>query len=120
MHHFESLDEIASFYYNNYYHFLRYDDNSIRYDGITYKMEYANIAPVPVLKFSYIDDDNEEQILLCIVDFGLIVNSENSVDNHPDIFEYVDIIKEELFGLNLFDIARFNYIFEKYKKDKGC
>ncbi|AQW89008.1 hypothetical protein FDH34_gp437 [Serratia phage BF] len=121
MHHFASLDEIASFFYNNYYQFFRYDDKTIDYGGVTYMMEFAESSPVPVLKLSYINpDDDTEQVLLCVVDFGLVIHSERSVDNRPDIFEYVDIIKEELFGLNLFDLAKFNTIFERYKNDMGC
>lgn len=117
MHHFTSLNEIASFFYDNYYHFLRYDDRTVEYDGITYIMDFTKNSLVPVLKLSYIDTElKAEKVLLCVIAFGLVVNTSDS-ENSTDIFEYVDIIKEDLFGLNLFDLVKFNTIFERYKSD---
>lgn len=117
MHDFSSLPELLSFFYNNYFHFLRFDDHTVDYNGTTYKMDFAEDAPVPILKLTYFTDDGEERILLCIVDFGLLVNSERSEDDRPSIHEYVDIMSEGLFDLSIFDVAKFNDIFLRAIKD---
>lgn len=119
MHHFTCVGEIAEFFYDNYYHFLRFEDHTVDYNGITYKMEFPENVPVPILKLSYYTDDGTENVLLCVVDFGLLINSDRSQDDHPEIVEYVDIMAEGLFGLTLLDIAKFNHIFLKAQKDLG-
>lgn len=119
MHTFETIAEIATFYYNNFYEFLRFDEHTAEYKGVTYKLEFAPDAPVPVLKLSYFDDDIEH-ILLCIVDFGLLINSDSTEDDVPSVFEYADIIKENLFGLCLYDLAKFNSVFNRFSEEMGC
>ncbi len=117
MHHFNSLKEIAKFFDINYCHFLRYDDHTIEYNGITYLMELDETAPVPLVKLGYFDDEGDLNLLLCIVDFGLLINTDMTEDDKPAIYEYVDIIKNDLFDLGLYDIARFNFILHRAKKD---
>lgn len=117
MHHFNDLKEIAEFFDKNYYHFLRYDDHTIDYDGVTYLMELDESAPVPLVKLGYFDDEGSLNLLLCIVDFGLLVNTDMTDEDKPDLYEYFEIITEELFDLGLYDIARYNYILHRAKKD---
>lgn len=119
MHHFNSLKEIAQFFDKNYYHFLRYEDHTIEYNGITYLMELDEDAPVPLVKIGYFDDEGNLNLLLCVVDFGLLINTDLSDDESPDIYEYCTIIRDELFDLNLYDLARFNFILERAKNDMG-
>ncbi len=117
MHHFNSLKEIAQFFDKNYYHFLRYEDHTIEYNGITYLMELDEDAPVPLVKIGYFDDEGDLNLLLCVVDFGLLINTDITDDERPDIYEYCTIIRDELFDLNLYDLARFNFVLERAKKD---
>lgn len=119
MHHFESLREVAKFFDQNYNHFLRYDDHTLDYNGVTYLMELDETAPVPLVRVGYYDDDGELSLLLCIVDFGLLINTDASQEDSdkPEIYEYLTILNEELFDLNIYDLARFNYILKRAVKD---
>jgi hypothetical protein len=118
MHQFNSLREVAQFFDQNYNHFLRYDDHTLDYNGVTYLMELDETAPVPLVRVGYFDDDGDLSLLLCIVDFGLLINTdvENEGDK-PEIYEYLTILDEQLFDLNIYDLARFNYILKRAVKD---
>lgn len=117
MHHFDSLKDIAKFFDKNYYEFLRYDEHTLVHDGVTYILELDHSAPVPLVKIGYFDDEDDLNLLLCVVDFGLLINTDISSDDKPDIYEYCTIVKDEMFNLSLYDLARFNYILERAKKD---
>lgn len=119
MHHFQSVGEIADFYYNNYYHFLRFEDRTVDYNGVTYKMDLHHGSPVPILKLTYFNDDGDECVLLCVVDFGLLINSERTEGDHPELVEYVEILRDGLFELTLLDVAKFNDVFLRARNDLG-
>lgn len=118
MHAFGSLREVAQFFDKNYYHFLRYDDRTLDYNGVTYLLELDHTAPVPLVKVGYFDDEGDLNLLLCIVDFGLLINTDiESQGDTPEIYEYLQIMREDLFDLNIYDLARFNYILTRAVKD---
>lgn len=116
---FSTVGEIASFYDKHYFEFTRFCDGEFAHDGCTYKMEFVESSIVPVLKLSYINDDTE-YVLLCVTDLGLAIRSNLSDDSDkPELVDYGDILSEYLFGLSVLDLARFNSIFQKYKKFKN-
>lgn len=118
MHQFNSLREVAQFFDQNYNHFLRYDDHTLDYNGVTYLMELDETAPVPLVRVGYFDDEGDLSLLLCIVDFGLLINTDVANEgDKPEIYEYLTILDEQLFDLNIYDLARFNYILKRAVKD---
>lgn len=118
MKNFETLREVTDFYYKNFYNFLRFEDSTIEVDGVEYKLEYAEGSPIPVLKLSFIDGE-EEYVQFCIVHNGLIILSEESEDEEPDYVTYKQLVSELLFDFTLTDLGKLNFIFEEYKKIKG-
>jgi hypothetical protein len=114
-----SLKEIAKFFDTNYHHFLRFEDGTIEYNGTTYVMYFAEDAPVPVLRLGYYDDEGELNVLVCIIDFGILLNLDDSGEEKLSIVEYRDIVKEEKFGLTFYDCCRLNYILTRAVKDLG-
>jgi len=119
MNELNSLKDIAKFFDTNYHHFLRYEDGTIDYNGTTYIMYFAEDAPVPLLRLGYFDEEDDLHILVCVVDFGLLLNLDDSGEDKLSIVEYRDIVKEERFGLSFYDCCRFNYILTRAVKDMG-
>lgn len=119
MNELNSLKDIAKFFDTNYHHFLRYEDGTIDYNGTTYIMYFAEDAPVPLLRLGYFDEEDDLHILVCVVDFGLLLNLDDSGADKLSIVEYRDIVKEERFGLSFYDCCRFNYILTRAVKDMG-
>ena len=118
MNEFNSLKEIAKFFDMNYIHFLRYEDHTVDYNGTTYLLEPSPDAPVPMVRIGYFDDEGDLHLLMAIAELGIVIAQEGeNGEDKLQLFEYVDIIHNELFGLSFYDLARFNYILKRAVRD---
>lgn len=113
--HFNTIEEVIRFFYKNYNIFLRYEDGTTDYNGTTYKIEMVGPDGSPVLKLSYFTDEGNERVIFGIFEFGMVITTGRTDDGTPEIIDYVDILKEGLFGLTIYDLAKMNFLHKQFK-----